>query len=288
MMKRIPLLLILGGVLSIGGILINPVNGTARKPAITQLSLDPDAHQVNLFKGIEEKSLSARVFAKSAYSSDVFISNLTHKPLTVKIPPAVSSVHILAQVDPGNGFLQGLQGNPQTQNGDSQAVGGNLAPIGVGNNSFFDLQGMFTIPPEKTVRLKLRSVCLEHGKPCPSRMKTYELRPVETKVKDKALVLLLERFNPRRDDWETMQAAAWHLGSHVSWQDLASKRKNKHIGGGVPYFSRTQLMSAQKVVELARIESHRQPSEKKQQLVLDGKNSSEVPATSGRRSFNRP
>ncbi|QDT43535.1 hypothetical protein Pan241w_36360 [Gimesia alba] len=257
MTKRIQLLSILGIVLLIGGTSIEPVNGTPKKSVITTLTLKPDVPQVSLFEGIQQKTLSARVFPKSAYSSSVFITNQTTEPLTVKVPSAVSSVHILAQVDQGNGLLQGLQGNQQAQTGDSQAVGGNLSPVG--NNQNFDFQGLFTIPPEKTVRLQLRSVCLEHGKPCPSSLKTYELRPIETKVKDKALVLLLKKFNPRRDDLEMMQAIAWHLGSHMDWQELANKKKNRHIGGGVPYFSKAQLISAQKVVELARIESNRKP-----------------------------
>ncbi|WP_339728964.1 hypothetical protein [uncultured Gimesia sp.] len=270
MTKRIQFLAIAGIIMFIGGTSIEPVKGTPKKSVITTLTLRPDAPQVNLFEGIKQATLSARVFPKSAYSSSVFITNLTTKPLTVKIPSAVSSVHILAQVDPGNGFLQGLQGNQQPQAGDSQAVGGNLSPVG--NNQNFDFQGLFTIPAEKTVRLKLRSVCLEHGKPCPTSLKKYELRPIETKVKDKALVLLLKKFNPRRDDLEMMQAIAWHLGSHMDWQELASKKKNRHIGGGVPYFSRAQLMSAQTVVELARIESNRKPaSQQGSQLYSNSK-----------------
>ncbi|QDV51654.1 hypothetical protein [Gimesia fumaroli] len=285
MTKRIQLLSVLGVVLLIGGISIDPVSGTPKNSLITTLSLKPNVPEVNLFDGIKQKTLSARVFPKSAYSSSVFITNQTKEPLTVKIPPAVSSVHILAQVDPGNGLLQGLQGNQQPQTGDSQAVGGNLSPVG--NNQNFDFQGLFTIPPEKTVRLQLRSVCLEHGKPCPSSLKTYELRPIDTKVKDKALVLLLKKFNPRRDDLEMMQAIAWHLGSHMDWQELANKKKNRHIGGGVPYFSRAQLTTARKVVELARIESNRTPAEKEGQLYSNTKSELGTTSTVSRVEGNR-
>lgn len=285
MTKRIQLLSILGIVLLIVGTSIEPVNGTPKKSVITTLTLKPDVPQVNLFEGIQQKTLSARVFPKSAYSSSVFITNQTKEPLTVKIPSAVSSVHILAQVDQGNGLLQGLQGNQQAQTGDSQAVGGNLSPVG--NNQNFDFQGLFTIPPEKTVRLQLRSVCLEHGKPCPSSLKTYELRPIETKVKDKALVLLLKKFNPRRDDLEMMQAIAWHLGSHMDWQELANKKKNRHIGGGVPYFSKSQIISAQKVVELARIETNRKPAKQDAQQLSNSKTELDASSSLSRVRGNR-
>lgn len=262
MTKRIQMLAIACALLTIGGATAPSVEGTPRRDIITKLSLSKDAPQVELFEGLKKQTLSARVYPISAYNSSVFITNKTSEPLTVKVPPAVSSVHILAQVGPGQqpglgqGLLQDLQGLNQPMTGDSQAVGGNLAPMS--NNQNFDFQGFFTIPPEKTVRLRLRSVCLEHGKPCPSSRKTYELRPIESQVEDKALVLLLKKFNPRRDDWEMMQAIAWHLSSHLDWQDLASKRKHKIVGGGVPYFKPEQLIAARKVVEVARTEVHRQ------------------------------
>ena len=285
MTKRIELLVILGIVLFIGGTSIESVNGTPKNSLITTLTLKPEVPQVNLFEGIKQNTLSAKVFPKSAYSSSVLITNQTKEPLTVKIPPAVSSVHILAQAGPGDGFLKGLQGNQQAQTGDSQAVGGNLSPVG--NNQNFNFQGLFTIPPEKTVRLQLRSVCLEHGKPCPSSLKTYELRPIETQVKDKALVLLLKKFNPRRDDLEMMQAIAWHLGSHMDWQELAKKKKNRHIGGGVPYFSKAQLMSAQKVVELARIEANRKLAKQDSRQISKTKSELDASSTLSRVRGNR-
>ncbi|WP_417382914.1 hypothetical protein [Gimesia sp.] len=254
MVKRIQLPVVLGIVLLLCSTSIAPVNGTPQKGPMTTLSLQPDAPQVELFEGIEKQQLGARVYPMSAYSSSVFISNLTTEPLTVKVPAAVSSVHILAQAGPNPGLLQPLQGG-QTQVGDSQAVGGNLNPVG--NNQNFDFNGLFTIPPEKTVKLKLSSVCLEHGKPCPSSLKTYELRPIESQVKDKALVMVLQKYNPKHDDLEMVQAIAWHLSSHLSWQELASKKKHQTVGGGVSYFTPAQLIAAKKVVELARIESHK-------------------------------
>lgn len=285
MSKRIELLTIVGILVFIGGTSIEPVNGTPKNSVITTLTLKPDTPQINLFEGIETQALSAKVVPKSAYSSSVLITNLTLEPLTVKIPAAVSSVHILAQAGPDDGFLQALQGSQQPQTGDSQAVGGNLSPVG--NNQNFNFQGLFTIPAEKTVRLQLRSVCLEHGKPCPSSLKTYELRPIETKVKDKALVLLLQKFNPRRNDWEMMQAIAWHLGSHMDWQELASKKKNTNIGGGVPYFSTAQLLTAKKIVELARIESHRKAVIKQRSLKSDETDGLESNSTLSRTSRSR-
>lgn len=255
MVKRIQLPTVLGIVLLMCVTSVAPVNGTPKKGPMTILSLMPDAPQVDLFEGIEKQQLGARVYPMSAYSSSVYISNLTTAPLTVKVPAAVSSVHILAQAGPGPGLLQSVQGGQQTQVGDSQAVGGNLNPVG--NNQKIDFKGLFTIPPEKTVKLKLSSVCLEHGKPCPSSLKTYELRPIESQVQDKALVLVLQKYNPKSDDLEMVQAIAWHLSSHLGWQELASKKKDQIVGGGVPYFTPAQLIAAKKVVEVARIESHK-------------------------------
>lgn len=260
MVKRIQLLTVLGIFLIAGSLWVKPAIGTPRNSMITTLTLKQDAPQVKLFDGVESQKLSVRVAPLSAYKSSVFITNLTKKPLSVKIPKAVSAVHVLKQVDPNNGFLQGLQNNPQQQTGTSQSVGGNLTPVG--NNQNLDIIGLFTIPPEKTVRLRLQSVCLEHGKPSPSSLKKYELRPIENQVKDKALILLLKKFNPRYDDWEMMQAIAWHLSSHMDWRELAKQRKHRTVAGGVPLFSTAQLLTAKKIVEIAKVEVTRKKTQK--------------------------
>ncbi|MCH9653086.1 MAG: hypothetical protein K0U86_07120 [Planctomycetes bacterium] len=265
MAKRIQLLTMVGVVLFLGWSLVDSAGGASKKRIITNLKLIPDVPEVELFTGIKNQKLATRVYPMSAYNSSVFITNLTQQPLTVKVPPAVSSVHILAQVGQDKGLLDGLLDNPQSQKGKSQSVGGNLSPVG--NNQKLDFQGLFTIPAEKTVRLRLRSVCLEHGKPSPSSLKTYELRPIESEVKDEALVLILKKFDPRYDDWEMVQAIAWHLSSHMNWRELANQKKNLSIGGGIPQFSSAQLMNAKKIVEMAQIQvNKKQPSGTRQEF----------------------
>lgn len=266
MVKRIHFITTLGIVLGLCWILVEPVGSAPRKNIITGFKLDPDAPQVKLFDGIEKQKLEVKVFPRSAYSSSVLITNQTQQPLTVEIPKAVSSVHILAQVGPDNGLLNSFLDPSQSQTGDSQSVGGNLSTVGNNNQNLLN-QALFTIPAEKTLKLRLRSVCLEHGKPAPTSQKTYELRPIESQVQDKALVVLLEKFNPKYDDLEMMQAIAWHLGSHMSWSELAAKRKHKIIGGGVPFFSPTQLQAAKKIVEVAKIHVAKEQSPKSRQIL---------------------
>tara|TARA_R110002095_G_scaffold102921_1_gene90235 strand:+ start:1409 stop:2269 length:861 start_codon:yes stop_codon:yes gene_type:complete len=285
MAKRIQLLLIMGTVLIVGWTLVEPAGGAPKNSMITTLKLLPDVPQVNLFEGIEQQALTVRVAPISAYNSSVFITNLTAQPLTVKLPQSVASIHILAQNGPGDGFLQGLQNQPQQQTGKSQAVGGNLTPVG--NNQNFDFKGLFTIPAEKTVRLRLQSVCLEHGKPSPSSLKTYELRPIESQVQDKALVLLLTKFDPRYDDWEMMQAIAWHLSSHMEWQELANEKKDRVIGGGVPLFSTAQLLAAKKIVEMAQVNVNRKQTAEKRQEFPDSKTDVDSISTFSRTRGNR-
>jgi len=272
MSKRIQRFAMLGIVLMLGWAIVEPVSGTPKKSIITTLKLNLDAPEVELFSGIKNQKLATRVYPKSAYDSSVYITNLTQQPLTVKVPQAISSVHVMAQVGQDNGLLSGLQDDSQSQTGKSQSVGGNLTPVG--NNQKLDFQGLFTIPPEKTVRLRLRSVCLEHGKPCPSSIKKYELRPIESEVKDEALVLILKKFDPRYDDLEMVQAIAWHLSSHMDWRELANQKKHTNIGGGVPQFSTAQLMNAKKIVEMAQIEAHKKQPSKARQEYSNVKNDS--------------
>ncbi len=274
MAKRIRIATTLGIILSVSWILVETAGSAPKKRIITTLKLLPDAPQVKLFEGIENQELKVKVLPVSAYNSSVLITNQTKKPLTVEIPKAVSSVHILAQAVQNNGLLQGILDTPQTQTGDSQSVGGNLAPVGNNNNLNFFKQALFTIPAEKTVRLRLRSVCLEHGKPTPTSRKTYELRPIESQVQNKALVLLLKKFDPKYDDLKMMQAIAWHLGSHMNWSELAAKREHEIVAGGVPLFSPAQIQAAKKIVEAAQIHVAKEQSSKSQQIFSKSKTNS--------------
>ena len=234
-----------------------------KRSVIRRLSFDPSARVVKLFEGMKDGQLSSRVAVKNETTSTVFINNETDEPLTVELPPAVAAVHVLKQVLPQTGG-----GDPPNQqagggNGASQAVGGqfgqgNQAFTG-GNNSLGDSGfnqgggGLFSIPPEATVALKLNSVCLEHGKKNPTIGMKYELRPIEVVAKNNAdLIHLLSQFDPSQKHRKAVQAAAWHLSNKMSWDELKTKQR-KVLGQPVTqWFAKRDIDYAQKMVARAR------------------------------------
>jgi hypothetical protein len=110
--------------------------------------------------------------------------------------------------------------------------------------------GAFSIPPQKTRVLKVTTVCLEHGKPEPSPRYPYKLTEVESFSSDPKLALVLERLGRGEFPQKVAQAAAWHLSSGLSWEQLAAEKIDH--AGGVPdeaYFNPAELLAAHRVVE---------------------------------------
>ena len=209
--------------------------------SIKKLTLDPDAPVVELFDGVAQGQIDVRMAMMNPYDGKVFFTNRTDKPLTVAIPKAVVGVHLLPQAgnNAGNGFFGNNGNNNQANNGangQAQSAGGILGAIGNGNgngngngfpnapggmNNNFPGNNFFSIPPEKTVQLGLRSVCLNHGRPNPNAGMKYRLTKVESYTTDPVLQQLLEDYSPRTNK-DVQQAVAWHLANGLSWKQLAN------------------------------------------------------------------
>jgi hypothetical protein len=63
----------------------------------------------------------------------------------------------------------------------------------------------------------------------------------------------LLNYDPLSTDPRAFQAIVWHLGNGVSWEDLAQKTL-KTAGQVQPYFTRSQLIEAQQLLERAKAE----------------------------------
>ena len=91
--------------------------------------------------------------------------------------------------------------------------------------------------PERVAKLKVVSVCLEHGKKDPNPQVAYDLVPLESFVKDAKVIELVKMLGRGEIDRRAAQAAAWHQANQLSWQELADKIGAKHISGATePYF----------------------------------------------------
>lgn len=239
----------------------------AVKQPILKPSYDASIPAVELFDAIEEGTVEVSIIPRSAQDANLFVTNRTDRPISVKLPPAIVGVHTLKQ---GFGQGAGLLGGPFNATGQQagttgafgqgqgqgQSIGGGLKPSN-GLNSVTGLNNgtgnnVFSVPPEKTVQLPLQTVCLAHGKPDPRPQMKYQLVKLEEFTKDAVLQETLKRFAAGEAERPVAQAAAWHLTDSMSWKELESKRIER--AGGVPgraYFEARQLKGAKELIEKA-------------------------------------
>lgn len=262
----------------------------ANSGPITKLKLDPAAEVVPLFEGRDDGRFEVRMSATNAYQANVVIVNKAETPLTVALPKAAVGVHVLPQFNGPNGFFpnnnqgnnagqQGPNGNMAAIGNTAQTVGGPMQTTGIINQGggptanpfgfpsvpaewadkpeFASFAGFATVPAGKSIQLRMRTVCLDHGRPVPMPRLTYRLMPVEDYTTDPILAELLERYSPRTDQ-EVMQAAAWHVANGLSWDKLATLSNN----GVVTTFNRRQVNDAKALVESVETAAKSRPQTK--------------------------
>jgi hypothetical protein len=240
----------------------------AVKQPILKLSYDPTIPAVELFDAIEAGQVEATFIPKSAKSANLFVTNKSDRPISVRLPDAVVAVHVLKQgFGQGNNFFgnnaftaTGQQAGINGGGGGGQPVGGGLnASQGVNfNNGFNNNAGnnFFSVPPEKTVQVPLQTVCLAHGKPDPRPQMKYQLVKLEDFTKNEVLQETLKRFAAGDVERPAAQAAAWHLTDSMSWQELEGKRIERAGGyAGRPYFDARHLQAAKELIEQATEET---------------------------------
>jgi len=197
--------------------------------------------------------VTVRYIANDSRSAQVIVTNRTKKPLTLRLPAAFVGVPVLAQMgaqQAGAGFgAGGIGAQPQTVGG-----GGGLG-AGAGGGGFGGGQAggaAFSIPPEKSRILKVRTVCLEHGKAEPQPRHAYRLDRFDSFSSDPALQGVLEALGRGEISSQAAQAAAWHLSSGLSWEQIANERIDHVIDEDEPFFTAAEILAAKQVVEVAK------------------------------------
>jgi hypothetical protein len=204
------------------------------------------ANVVELFAGMESGEIEVKVFPKDATTGTVTIKNNTDKPLTIKMPPAVAGVPVLAQLCGGGGFCGGGGGGNNNGGGNQGFGGGMMGGGGMGGGGMGGMGGgFFNVAPDKVAKVKLVTVCLDHGKEDPNPHIEYKLVPIESYAKDQAVTETIKLMLAGKLDQHSAQAAAWHLQNGLSWQELATKVGAKHLNGTIdPYFTSAHLARA--------------------------------------------
>ena len=164
--------------------------------------------------------IALKYIPNDSRSAQVVVENKSDQPLTLRLPDAFAGVPVLAQF--GMGGMGGMGG------------------------------GMFSVPPETTKVVKVATVCLEYGKDEPSPRLPYRMVRLDSFSEDPALAAIVVALGRGEIPQKVAQAAAWHLASGRSWQQLAAEKIDR--AGGVPdlqYFSMAELLAARQVVAIA-------------------------------------
>lgn len=124
--------------------------------------------------------------------------------------------------------------------------------------------GFFNVGPEKVGKIKVNTVCLEHGKKDPNVRVPYTLIPIDS-FTDKAEVVQLCKMLGRGEiPQNSAQAAAWHLANGLSWGELASKIRIKHLDGSTElYFSPGEVDAASRIASESARRAVAEPAPKK-------------------------
>jgi len=105
--------------------------------------------------------------------------------------------------------------------------------------------GMMHVAPEKQLKVKVTTVCLEHGKRDPNPKMAYKMIPAEQFTSDPRVIGICKMLGNNLVTQNTAQAAAWHLTDNLSWQQLASKnRVESKYTGNVSFFKSFELRQA--------------------------------------------
>jgi hypothetical protein len=115
------------------------------------------------------------------------------------------------------------------------------------------------VAPETTRKVKVKGICLEHGKDDPSPRVKYAIKPIETftdKVEVHEICKMLARGEIPQN---VAQAAAWHLMDGLTWAQLAAKDRvhMRLTGYREKFFSRRELIFAGRAIQVATIRAEK-------------------------------
>ncbi|MGE0536047.1 MAG: hypothetical protein AB7O68_13790 [Pirellulales bacterium] len=240
---------VVGLVLFSATVMLTAGSVAAERRAKSRPASQPKAEEVELFAAIEEGQVDVQFIPRDSREARVLIKNKTKKPLNVRLPEAFAAAPVLAQPPPG---LGGGQRGGAGVAGGAQPMGGGMGGMGMGGMGMGGMgMGMMNVPPEKIAKLKVPCVCLEHGKPEPRPAIPYEIKPFASYSDDPKLYELMKLFGRNGVSQRAAQAAAWHVSSGMSWNELAAKEIEHIAAPNEPYFSQLELAVAMKLVDIA-------------------------------------
>jgi hypothetical protein len=235
-----------------------PLGALAASPS-TDDDTESAAQEVELFQGMQDGVVEAKIIVRNDHAARVFLTNKTLRPLSIQLPEAFAAVPALAQFGGGGGGGQGGGGFGGGGGGGAQSAGGGFGGGGQGGGG-----GVFSVPPEETEKIDVAVLCLDHGLRDPSSSKPYRLVKADEHLDRPAVIELLKAFGSGQLQHGAAQAAVWHLNGDLSWNELAAKRQGTRRNfNRPPYFSADEIRAgvdyAQQATLLAQSARQQEP-----------------------------
>lgn len=129
--------------------------------------------------------------------------------------------------------------------GGMGGMGGGMGGMGGMGGGMGGMGGMFRVEADKSKKLTVPCVCLEHGKSDPTPRMKYKIVPIERINNDPRVADLCGLLGYGQVPQNTAQAAAWHLANGLSWNELMVKnRVESEYTGNIRYFHPMELQNA--------------------------------------------
>lgn len=214
---------------------------------------------VDMFEAMKTGEVEVTLIPKDATVATILFKNKTDKPLAIRLPEAFAGVPVLAQFGGGGGGFGGggMGGGGMGGGGGNQQFGGGMGGGGMGGGGMGGGGGGFgggfmNVAPEKVGKLKVAGMCLEHGKKDPNPRVKYEIKPIESVVKNQEVIEVCKMLGRGAIPQNTAQAAVWHIQNGLSWEELARKNRVRLRSGYTEkWFSPQELAFAQRVTSVA-------------------------------------
>ncbi len=218
---------------------------------------------VDLFEAMAQGEINVSLRQKDATVANIIVTNNSAKPLAIKMPATFSTVPVLRQFGAGGGGGGLGGGGGGLGGGGGQGGGGNQgAGVEIGGRRLIKKKGggggqqgggggggVFNIPPGRTGRVAVTTVCLEEGKPDPRSSVEYKIQPLSALTTDPRIEEMCRMIANDEIMQPVAQAAAWHMTDNLSWQELLVKNKLERMDGYFErYFHPQHIFYAQRVV----------------------------------------
>jgi len=207
---------------------------------------------VEMFQAIDQGQIEVKVIPKDSTEIRVLITNKTKEPLSVQLPATFAAVPALAQFGVAGGGGFGAPGGGLAGGGGVGGGGGRNGGMNSGGMQGMGGMGMMNIPPERVGKLRVPTVCLEHGKRDPLPAAPYVIKPLDSLTDRPAVHELCRMLGSGQLNQRAAQVAAWHLNNDMSLQELAAKVVRAGNGMVVrSYFSPQELQAGMQLAAQA-------------------------------------